>query len=136
MGNIHAKKILIVEDDIDFVRVLTDGLKGRGFTAVASAFDGEEGFRKAIAEKPDLILLDLVLPKMRGEEFLKKLRAHPDVHATAVVIVSQLSDYEKISETMALGIKGYIVKSEFSLESFIDQIERIFEEIMREDTNA
>jgi len=122
------KKILIVEDDADFVKILNDGLSQRGFTNVMSASDGEMGLARAIEEKPDLILLDLILPKMRGEEFLKKLRAHDDTHAVAVLIVSQISDYEKILETMSLGIKGYLVKSDFSLESMIGQIETILSE--------
>ncbi|MDP2677018.1 MAG: response regulator [bacterium] len=122
------KKILIVEDDADFVKVLKDGLAQHGFSHVTSASDGEAGLQKAIEEKPDLILLDLILPKMRGEEFLKKLRGHEETHAVAVLIVSQLSDYEKISETMALGIKGYLVKSDFSLDSMIGQIQTILSE--------
>lgn len=126
--NNDEKKILIVEDDANFVKILTDGLRQSGFNNISSAFDGETGFKKALEEKPDLILLDLILPKMRGEEFLKKLRAHEDTHTLAVLIVSQLSDYEKISETMSLGIKGYLVKSDFSLESMIGQIRTILAE--------
>lgn len=122
------KKILIVEDDADFLKVLKDGLSQYGFTHVISAVDGESGFAKAVEERPDLILLDLILPKMRGEEFLKKLRAHKDAHTLAVLIVSQLSDYEKISETMSLGIRGYLVKSDFSLEGMIGQIRTILAE--------
>ncbi|PIR69911.1 MAG: hypothetical protein COU47_00555 [Candidatus Niyogibacteria bacterium CG10_big_fil_rev_8_21_14_0_10_46_36] len=124
----NTKRILIVEDDANFVKVLEDGLSQHGFTQIITAVDGEEGLTKATQEKPDLILLDLVLPKMRGEDFLKKLREHEDIKATAVLIVSQLSDYEKISETMSLGIKGYLVKSDFSLESMISQIETILSE--------
>lgn len=121
-------KILIVEDDADFVKILSTGLVDYGLKNIITAFDGEEGLEKAIKEKPDLILLDLILPKMRGEDFLKKLRAHPDIHAIAVLIISQLSDYKKISETMSLGIKGYIVKADFSLDRMIAQIERILDE--------
>lgn len=124
----EKKKILIVEDDANFVTILTDGLRQSGFSNVSSAFDGEAGFKKALEEKPDLILLDLILPKMRGEDFLKKLRAHEELARVPVLIISQLEDYEKIAESMSLGIKGYLVKSDFSLETMIGQIRTILME--------
>ncbi len=121
------KKILIIDDDKIFSKVLKDA-----FTSIADndyivviAHDGEEGFEKAKEEKPDLIILDLMMPKVGGIDFLKKMKEHDGAISIPILISSQISDIEKISEGIELGIKGYIVKADYSLESIIKQVEDI-----------
>ncbi len=125
-----VKKILIIDDDKIFSKVLKDAFASTGNEdyVVVVAHDGEEGFEKAKEEKPDLIILDLMMPKVGGIDFLKKMKMQEGVQNTPVIISSQISDIEKISEGMELGIKGYIVKADYSLESIIKQVKDILDD--------
>ncbi|MEK7148293.1 MAG: response regulator [Patescibacteria group bacterium] len=121
------KKILIIDDDKIFSKILRDGLLagGNGKYEVVSAFDGEEGFEVAMREKPDLIMLDMMMPKVTGIEFLKKLRNEDWGKDMPVIVETQLSDMEKMNEGMELGVRGYIIKSDYSLDTILRQVEDI-----------
>ncbi len=122
-----AKKILIIDDDRIFSKILRDWLLsgGQGKYDVAAVFDGSEGLEAVLREKPDLIMLDLVMPKMGGIEFLKKLRAETWGKDVPVIIETQLSDLGKMSEGAELGVRGYIVKSDYSMDDILKQIEDV-----------
>ncbi len=128
MNNLNTiKKILIVDDDRIFSKVLKDAFSSAENIdyKIISAYDGEEGLKKAKEEKPDLIILDLMMPKIGGIDFLKQIKKNNGVIDIPVLISSQVSDIEKISEGMELGIVGYIVKADYSLDSIIKQVEDI-----------
>jgi two-component system alkaline phosphatase synthesis response regulator PhoP len=118
------KKILIIDDDKIFSKILRDGLVagGQGKYEVVTAFDGEEGFETASRERPDLIMLDLMMPKVTGMEFLKKLRAEDWGRDTPVIVETQLSDLEKMSEGVEFGVRGYIIKSDYSIDAILRQV--------------
>ena len=116
------KKILIIDDDKTFHKVMGDKLDGLGYK-VASAFDGIEGLNLAVLEKPDLVLLDIRMPKLDGLAFLKQLRAKPDAPKMPILITSNLTSIDKISEGISLGVKGYIIKSNETLDSIVKEIE-------------
>lgn len=122
-----TKKILIIDDDRIFSKILRDGLVagGNGKYDVINAFDGEEGFLVAMKEKPDLIMLDMMMPKVTGIEFLKKYRKEESGKNTPVIVETQLSDLEKMSEGVELGVRGYIIKSDYSLDTILRQVEDI-----------
>lgn len=122
-----AKKILIVDDDKIFSKILRDGLieGGQGKYEVITAFDGEEGFEVASREKPDLIMLDMMMPKLTGIEFLRKLRAEEWGKTIPVIVDTQLSDLEKMSEGLELDVRGYIIKSDYTLETILGRVEDI-----------
>lgn len=122
-----AKKILIIDDDKIFSKILRDGLiaGGEGKYDVVTAFDGEEGFEVAFRERPDLIMLDMMMPKVTGIEFLKKFRGEEWGKTTPVIVETQLSDLEKMSEGMELGVRGYIIKSDYSLDTILRQVDDI-----------
>lgn len=120
------KKILIIDDDKTFQKMIGDKLTSLGYE-IASAFDGEEGLNKAISEKPDLILLDIRMPKLDGLSLLRTLRS---LNKNAplnppVLIMSNLSTIADIREGVALGIRGYIVKSEASLDAIAKNVEAV-----------
>ncbi len=121
------KKILIIDDDKIFSKILRDGLLagGQGRYEVVAAFNGEEGLVVAEREKPDLVMLDMMMPKVNGIEFLKKFREEEWGKDTPVIIETQISDLEKMSEGMALGIRGYILKADYSLETILRQVDDI-----------
>ncbi len=115
------KKILIIEDETALADAMKVGLSDCGYEA-KTAYDGEEGLNKAKGFLPDLILLDLMLPKKDGMTVLKELRQDSATAEIPVMILSQLSDTDKISEGVALGVVGYLVKVDFSLSEVVEKV--------------
>lgn len=118
------KKVLLVDDDKIFVKILRDTLHGK--YDVNTANDGEEGLELVESFRPDLIVLDLQMPKVDGMEFMRQLKER-NIHIP-ILVSSQLSDITKISEGIELGIKGYVVKSDYSLDTLVEQINDVFNE--------
>ena len=121
------KKILVIDDDQFFCKTLGEALPKDKY-ALVTAEDGEMGLSKLKSEKPDLVVLDLMMPKLDGTEFMKKLQAVPELNKTPVLISSNLSSMKKISDLMALGAVGYVIKSDESMASIVQDIERILGE--------
>ena len=105
-----GKKILIVEDDAMLHKVLVEQMKKAGF-ATKSAMTGIEALDILKSFKPDLILLDLILPELDGFEVLKKLGANEKTAKIPVVIVSNLEDAGEVKSATALGAKKYFIKA-------------------------
>jgi CheY-like chemotaxis protein len=121
-----ARRILLVEDDRFLRRACEVSLRQRGY-AVTTAVDGEEALRKVAAETPDLILLDLLMPKMTGTEVLKALRADQATREIRVLILSNSSREQDIEEINALGVSGYFVKADLSLQALGEMVARLLE---------
>ena len=119
-----GKRLLLVEDDRFLRRACEVSLKQRGF-AVTSAVDGEEGLRLARSERPDLILLDMLMPKLSGLDVLKALRSDAATRGLRVLVLSNSSREQDVQEVTRLGIEGYLVKSNLSLQSLGDEVTRI-----------
>ncbi|MEK7538519.1 MAG: response regulator [Patescibacteria group bacterium] len=118
------KKILIVDDDKVFSKILKDAFLagGQGKYTVVAAFDGEEGFATAQREKPDLVMLDLVMPKMDGIGFLRALRAESWGVELPVIMETGMDDFKKMSDGVELGVRGYIIKTDYSIEAVLRQV--------------
>ena len=101
--------ILLIDDDASFRRVLGRRLEQQGFRVV-DAEDGEEGLRIAEELLPDLILLDIMMPKMKGREVCALLKAKPNTRRIPVIFLSALGLADHISAGMRLGADDYIVK--------------------------
>lgn len=106
------KKILIIEDDTFLGDVLVQRLKDEGYDAYLSR-DGAEGFKKIKELKPDLILLDIILPNMDGYEILEGKKDDPEISDIPVIIVSNSGQPVEINRALALGVKDYLVKAQF-----------------------
>jgi DNA-binding response OmpR family regulator len=119
-----AKKIVIIEDEQPIADAMQTGLNEAGYEAV-TAYDGEEGLNKVKEVLPDLILLDLLLPKKDGLTVLHELREDEKTKDIPVLILSQLSDTNKISEGVSLGVVGYLVKVDFSLAEVVDKVKEV-----------
>ncbi len=103
-----GNKVLLVDDDHDFSQLLAFDLKKRGYTVV-SAGNGEEGLEKVKTEKPDLIVLDIKMPKMDGYTFVRRLKKDDENKDIPVVV---LTSYEPMKDMFQLeGVKDYFVKS-------------------------
>lgn len=121
------KKILVIDDDQFFSKTLEAALPKEKYILI-QAEDGEVGLAKLREEKPDLIILDLMMPKLDGTEFLKRLQEMKDLPKVPVLVSSNLSSVKKISDVMAMGAVGYVIKSDESLESIVQDIERVLGE--------
>lgn len=119
-----GERILLVEDDRFLRRACETALRQRGFT-VASAVNGEEALRAIEASPPDLVLLDLLMPKVTGLEVLRTLRARPETQSLPVLILSNSSREQDMEEIRELGVAGYYVKADLSLQELGDRIERL-----------
>ena len=103
------EKILIVDDEPDIVQFLSYNLKGKGYL-VATAGDGVEAIRKAKEFKPDLILLDVMMPNKDGIATIRELRQMPDFEQTAIILLTALSDEKYEIEGLKTGADDYIAK--------------------------
>lgn len=121
-----GKRILLVEDDRFLRRACETSLRQRGF-AVTTAVDGEEALRAVREAVPDLILLDLLMPKITGLEVLRALRADERTRAVPVLVLSNSSREEDVQEVSSLGVAGYFVKANLSLQELGDRVGRLLE---------
>jgi len=122
----RGKRILLVEDDRVLRRACEASLRQRGFT-VLSAADGEEGLRLAQAESPDLVLLDLLMPKLPGIEVLRALKSEATTRAIPVLVLSNSSRERDVEQVTDLGAVGYLVKADLSLEELGERVTRLLE---------
>lgn len=126
--NPSEKKILVVEDEPDLLEALKTAMSVAGGFEVVSATDGEEALEVAMAEKPDLILLDLGLPKLDGRQVLSKLREDSDWGSKVPVsILTAQSDLSIVSESMEIGgtNTNYLTKTDWSLEKLVGHVNEV-----------
>jgi two-component system, chemotaxis family, sensor kinase CheA len=119
--NMEKKKILIIEDESMLQRALTEFLETENFE-VANALDGEKGLAMVEIKNPDLILLDIILPKKDGYEILKELKENEKTKKIPVIILTNLESNEDIQRAFDLGATTYLVKSNYKLEDVIRKI--------------
>lgn len=115
------KKILFIEDESALQKALSEILAEEGYQN-AQALDGETGLRMASSEHPDLILLDLILPKKDGFLVLEDLKKDPATKEIPVLILSNLERAEDIERAMSLGAKSYMVKTDYKLPDIVQKI--------------
>jgi CheY-like chemotaxis protein len=121
-----GKRVLLVEDDRFLRRACEKSLRQKGF-AVSTAADGEEALRTSRAEAPDLILLDLLMPKLNGIEVLRALRSDENTRAIPVIVLTNSSKETDVREVESLGVAGYLVKANLSLEELGHQVKQLLE---------
>lgn len=122
-----TKKILIVEDDVFIRDIYQKTLIKVGYT-IETAEDGESAVQKATTNHYDLILLDIMLPKVSGIDVLKKIRASaPPCNATPVILITNLTDENVVKDALAYGVNGYLLKAEVSPETMIKEVNTFFE---------
>ncbi len=119
-----AKKILIIEDD-KFLRELIAKKLAKDGYEISEAVDGEEGVKKTKETKPDLILLDLILPEMDGFEVLSKIKEDPVSSSIPVIILSNLGQKEDIEKGLKMGATDYLIKAHFTPGEIVEKIRNI-----------
>ena len=121
----QSKKVLIIEDDKFLGELLVKRLSQENLF-IELAIDGEAGIAKATDLKPDLILLDILLPGMNGYAVLEKLKADPALKDIPVIILSNLGQKGEIEKGLALGAADFLIKAEFDLNDIVGKIQGIF----------
>lgn len=116
-----AKTVLIVEDELSMQRALKKKLEHVGYV-VQTAIDGEEALASIKSSKPDLVLLDLIMPKMDGISVLRQLKGDDELRSTPVVILTNLSSGDKVAEAMQLGTFDFLVKANYSLDDVLKKV--------------
>ena len=118
--------VLVVEDDKFLRELISQKLVKEGYN-ISQAVDGEEGLKKIKEEKPDLVLLDLILPGIDGFEVLVRAKEEQEVAKIPVIILSNLGQKEDIEKGIKLGAFDYLVKAHFTPGEIIEKIKRILE---------
>lgn len=117
-----SKKTIVLADDEQFIRAAyKDGLERAGYKIV-TAENGEEAFAAVEKSTPDLLLLDLIMPKLNGFDTLKKLKADEKYKDLKVVILTNLSQDTDKEEVTSLGAIDFVVKSDYSMQEIVDKV--------------
>jgi len=120
-------KILLIEDEIEMAEMYRDKFLEAGFE-VTLAFTSEEGLEMVKKERPDLIVLDILLPTENGISFLAKLRKSPKTSNLIVVALSNYDEPNTKKEAFDLGVKDYLIKTEFTPKKLVEEIKKYLPE--------
>ena len=118
------KKILIIEDDNILQKAMKDALEAEGYQVI-QAFDGDSGYKKIINTKPDLIILDLLMPFKPGEWVLKNLHEKGIIDKCPLIVLTVKSDTANINNLKSLGVKHYMPKSDYSLAKLDEEVKKL-----------
>lgn len=119
------RNVLVIDDDAAFVEIVRGALDKSAYT-VTGASDGMKGLESIKAARPDVILLDIKMPGMGGIAFLQRLKEISPAPPIPIVIMSNDSSLETISESAELGIRSYMIKSDEPMSKIVELIERQF----------
>ena len=120
------KKILIIDDEEPVRRMLSLVLEKCGYQ-VATADNGRTGVVRAFTERPDLILVDLMMPGLDGKQTISGIKADPETEKVPIIVLTAESTKENILEAKALGARSIVAKVDFKLESFLERIKEALE---------
>ncbi len=129
-----AKKILVVDDEIRVVTVIQKRLESAGYDVI-TAMDGNEALMKARTETPDLILLDLILPKLNGYQVCAILKRDKLFKQVPILMLTARSQERDVDEGMRVGADAYMIKP-FKNEILLDQIERLLAKVEEKKVKA
>ena len=120
------RKILLVEDNVELRNLYLLFLQDHGYE-VFTAYDGLDGLARAKEHKPDLIFLDIMMPRMDGFEVLETLKHDPEYGCTAtkIVMLTNLGDSTRINPRIKQDMDGYVIKAEIALSDLLEVIESL-----------
>jgi len=120
-------KILIIEDDKYLRELMVRKLSSEKGLDISNAVDGESGLKTFEKEKPDLVLLDLILPGIDGFEVLTKMKENIELAAIPVIILSNLGQKSDVEKGMKLGASDYMVKAHFTPNEIVDKVKQVLD---------
>lgn len=116
-----AKKILLIEDEKIMINLLEKKLTQEGYE-VKVAPNGEEGLEMMKEEKPDVILLDIIMPKMGGFEVMEEMNKYPELKKIPVIIISNSGQPVELDKAKELGAKDWLIKTEFDPQEVVEKV--------------
>jgi CheY-like chemotaxis protein len=119
-----AKKVLIIDDDMTLLEMYVERLKMEGYE-VLSATNGEDGIKEALREKPDVILLDIMMPRINGFGVMEKIKENPATKDIPVIFLTALIQDSTREKGKQAGAKDFIVKSETMPGEVIEKIKKV-----------
>jgi CheY-like chemotaxis protein len=128
-------KILIVDDDQLTATTWSMGLKSAGFDVV-TAVNGQDGINQAKSQKPDLVLLDQIMPDMLGNAVLATLKQDPDTSQIPVMLISNYNEAQMMKEAIEKGAVDYILKYQIETKDLVDKIRTVLAEVNTGETSA
>lgn len=114
-------KLLLVEDDVTLSKMYQKKFETEGYEVLA-AYDGLEGLEKATKEKPDLVVLDIMLPKMDGLSVFKKMRGNPETFKTPVLLLTNFDQEDTVFECFKLGAVDYLLKASVTPKEVVEKV--------------
>jgi len=114
----------MIEDDTTLANNLSAVIRQGGFEVFVSN-DGETGFRQAQEKRPDLILMDLVLPKKHGFKIMEDLQKSPELATIPVIVLTNLETPHDVERALSLGAKAYLVKANYSLNEILKKVKEV-----------
>jgi DNA-binding response OmpR family regulator len=126
-SSLPQKTVLIIDDDPLFQEELTAALVGAGYR-VMNAYDGEAGLRCILKEAPNLVILDLILPKKDGFKVLRELNGWEEMKRIPVIVLSNLQNSDNIEIAVRLGVTDYLVKSNYTVAQIVQKVRGVLGE--------
>jgi CheY-like chemotaxis protein len=123
MNQKTPKKILIIEDEIILSDLLAKKLKGLG-VEVMQAFDGQEGLKKIEEFKPNLLLLDIVMPKLDGFQVMREIKSR-GLPSIPIIIISNSGQKVELDKAIELGASDFLIKAEINPEEVVEKINKL-----------
>lgn len=127
MAEEKKAKLLLIEDDVTLVKMYERKFISDDYDVVIS-YDGLDGLAKAIKEKPDLVLLDIMLPKLDGLALFKKMRSNPATFNTPVILLTNFGQEDAVFECFKLGAVDYLVKADVTPQQVVQKVENFLAE--------
>ncbi|MFH0818874.1 MAG: response regulator [Patescibacteria group bacterium] len=119
----NKKRVLLVEDEGSLVNILRENLIEEGFDVLV-AIQGEEALQKITDEHPDLVLLDIILPRLDGFVFLKRVKNDPELKSIPIIVLSNLGQDGDVAKGKELGASDYLVKANHPISSVIATVKK------------
>jgi len=117
-------KVLLIEDDITLSKMYEKKFKTEGYETM-TAYDGLDGLEKATKEKPDMVVLDVMLPKLDGLAVFKKMRSNPATFKIPVLLLTNFDQEDAVFEAFKLGALDYLIKSEVTPQKVVTKVESL-----------
>lgn len=120
-------KVVFIEDEPALQKTVSEFLGVQGYEVV-TASNGEEGLELVKSERPDVVLLDLILPKLGGLEVLRRMRSTPELSSVPVIVLTNVESSESVEEAVRLGAKAYLIKTNYTLDEVLGKIRKVLDE--------
>ena len=121
------KKVLIVEDEDIIMDLLEKKLIQEGYE-VSTAYDGEQGMEKLRSVKPDILLLDIVMPKKSGYEVMEEMSKDPELSKIPIIVISNSGQPVELDKAKNMGAKDWLVKTQFDPKEVVEKVRRLIGE--------